>query len=283
MIAAGAGRLAPQGPGPLAATPNCGACGEWNTPQQPFKLHGDTYYVGTRGLSALLIVSEAGHILIDGGLRESAPLIAASVRSLGFRLEDVKAIVNSHVHFDHAGGIGLLARASGARVHASSPAAEVFRTGQPGRDDPQFGVLQPIDAVSEVTVVPDSGSVRVGRLVLTMHLTGGHTPGGTSWSWRSCDSAGCVAVVYADSQTPISADGFSFRTAPRLLEAFRRGHDRLEGIDCQLLITPHPDGSRLWQRVGPGATEPLLDSVACRQYAGRARARLAARLESEPR
>src|SRR5690349_10844734 len=77
----------------------------WNVPQTPFKIYGDTYYVGTRGLSAILITSSQGHVLIDGALPESAKLIADNVRSLGFKVEDIKLIVNSHVHFDHAGGI----------------------------------------------------------------------------------------------------------------------------------------------------------------------------------
>src|ERR1051326_432552 len=100
-------------------TPQCSSCAAWNAPQTPFRIYGNTYYVGPHGLSSILITSDSGHILIDGGLAESAQQIAAHIRELGFRVEDVKLIVNSHVHFDHGGGISELQRLSGAKVAAS--------------------------------------------------------------------------------------------------------------------------------------------------------------------
>lgn len=81
---------------------SCANCAAWNKPHKAFRIYGNTYYVGTHGLSSILITSEGGHFLIDGALPESAPLIVANIRSLGFRIEDVKIIVNSHAHFDHA-------------------------------------------------------------------------------------------------------------------------------------------------------------------------------------
>ena len=97
----------------------CTECAAWNEPQSPFRVYGNTYYVGTHGLSSLLVTSDAGHVLMDGDLPESVPQIVDHIRKLGFRIEDVKLIVNSHVHFDHAGGIAELQRLSGARVVAS--------------------------------------------------------------------------------------------------------------------------------------------------------------------
>ena len=98
----------------------CKECAARNATQAPFRIYGNTYYVGVRGLSSILITSDQGHILIDGDLPESVPKISASIRSLGFRLEDVKLILNSHVHFDHAGGIAELQKLSGAEVAASA-------------------------------------------------------------------------------------------------------------------------------------------------------------------
>ena len=91
----------------------CEDCPAWNKGREPFKLYGNTYYVGTDGLSSILITGDAGHILLDGGLEQSAPLIDANIRKLGFKTQDVKLIVNSHGHFDHA---ALHARAC-ARQH----------------------------------------------------------------------------------------------------------------------------------------------------------------------
>src|SRR3954453_21037837 len=131
----------------------CPSCAEWNAPQAPFRIYGNTYYVGPHGLSSILITSEAGHVLVDGGLAESAGQIAIHIRQLGFRVEDVKLIVNSHVHFDHAGGISELQRFSGARVAASKWTAQVMTKTGVGRDDPQFGVIPPIALIKHVEVL----------------------------------------------------------------------------------------------------------------------------------
>ena len=92
---------------------------------------GSSACVGTAGLSAILITSDAGHILIDGALPQSAALIEANIRTLGFQPRDVRLILNSHEHYDHAGGLGLLQRATGARVAASPSAAQALRQGRP--------------------------------------------------------------------------------------------------------------------------------------------------------
>jgi metallo-beta-lactamase class B len=117
--------------------PPCDACAAWNVSQAPFRLYGNSWYVGVHGLSSVLITSDKGHILIDGDLPESAPKVADSIRSLGFRVEDIKLILNSHVHYDHAGGIAELQRLSGAKVAASALSAKVLTSGKSGRDDPQ--------------------------------------------------------------------------------------------------------------------------------------------------
>src|SRR5215213_8788178 len=92
----------------------CFDCVEWNTPREPFRVFGNTYYVGTTGLTSVLIASDAGSILLDGALSQSARLIDRNIRTLGFRPGDIELIVNSHAHFDHAAGIAALQRASGA-------------------------------------------------------------------------------------------------------------------------------------------------------------------------
>jgi len=155
----------------------CKECAARNATQAPFRIYGNTYYVGVRGLSAILITSDQGHILVDGDLPESVPKIAASIRSLGFRLEDVKLILNSHVHFDHAGGIAGLQKLSGAEVAASAASAKVLKSGRSGPDDPQFGQLPAIARVARVRVIDDGETLRVGPLEVIAHLTPGHTSG----------------------------------------------------------------------------------------------------------
>ena len=271
---------APVQPYPEALCPDCA---QWNAAREPFRIHGNTYYVGTNGLGSILITSTEGHILIDGALPESAPQILANIARLGFDAADVKLILNSHAHFDHAGGIAALHHATGARVAASPASAAVIERGRSGPDDPQYGVLLDYPAVGRVERFTPGDTVRVGPLALASHATGGHTPGGTSWSWRACDGSECLDVVYADSQTPVSAEGFRYtdsETYPSAIADFQRGHATLEGLPCDVLITTHPGASALWQRLEDGP-EGLVDPEACRDYARAARRQLEQRLERE--
>jgi metallo-beta-lactamase class B len=266
----------------------CKNCASWNTTQEPFQVYGNTYYVGVRGLSAILITSDRGHVLIDGDLEESAPKIAASIRELGFRIEDVKLILNSHVHFDHAGGIAELQRLSGANVAASSSSAKVLREGHIGPDDPQFGSIRGIPPVAHVTVVKDGETLTVGPLQLTAHLTPGHTPGGTTWTWKSCEKERCLNMVYADSLAPVSADGFLFTkntTYPNVLEDFENSFNKQDALPCDVLLTPHPDSSALWTRLekrdGGAGADAFVDPTACHRLVEAAREQLRARVAAE--
>src|SRR5579872_1966395 len=232
----------------LAADPRakeCPSCAEWNAPQEPFRIFGNTYWVGPHGLGSILITSDRGHILIDGALPESAPLIERNIHTLGFRVEDIKRILNSHAHFDHGGGIAALQRDSGAQVAASAWSAGVLERGETQKDDPQSGIALRFPAVRNVRVIQDGEVVRVGPLAVTAHFTPGHTPGGTTWTWRSCESERCLDLVYADSQTPVSADGFSF--APIVVQ-FEHSESVIEALPCDILLTPHPSASHLWER-----------------------------------
>ncbi len=261
---------------------------EWNTPREPFRVYGNTYYVGTQGLSSILITSDQGHVLIDGALPESATLIRDSIRKLGFRIEDVKLIVNSHVHFDHAGGIAELQRMSGAKVAASPRSAPVLLKGASGPDDPQFGELPPIAAVSQVSTIADGETLKVGPVSITAVFTPGHTPGGTSWTWQSCENNRCVNIVYADSLTAISAKNFRFTKNegyPNVVQDFNQTFETLQKRPCEILLTPHPEMSgmsaKLEKRNGGGGSEAFIDPNGCRAYADRSRETFLQRLAEE--
>ena len=263
----------------------CPRCATWNTPAPAARLFGSTYFVGTRGLSALLLTSDAGHVLIDAGLPDTPPLIVANIRALGFRVEDIKLIVSSHAHHDHVGGIAWMQRASGAVVAASPSAATALRSGVTSADDPQSAIVLRFPRVSNVRVIADNDTLRVGSTVITAHFTPGHTPGGTSWSWRSCEGNDCRDFVYADSQTPVSAPGFLFtRSATSGVRQFEQGQAVLERLSCDILVTPHPEASQLWQRLdarAAGKTDALRDGEACRRYVADARKALAGRVARE--
>ena len=271
-----------------AATPiDCSRCDSWNKEQTPFRIFGNTYYVGTHGLSSVLITSEFGHVLIDGALPQSAPLIARHVQQLGFKMSDVKIILNSHVHFDHAGGIAELQRISGATVFASDIAAKVLATGKVGADDPQFNIAIAYPASNNVQALGRRESVDLGSLHLKVIPTPGHTPGGTSWTWQSCEGGHCMNIVYGDSLTAVSDESFRYSGDERYPNAaadLQRSIEVLQTLACDILITPHPETNNLWSvfdEHGRGQSTKLVDSSACRHYAEGAQMAFEKRLDTE--
>lgn len=269
----------------------CDACEGWNAPRVPFRVFGNTWYVGVGGLSAVLITSPEGHVLVDGGLPQSAAPIDANIRALGFRTEDVRLIFNSHAHYDHAGGIAALQRLSGATVVSSDAGARALEAGEPTPDDPQYALGRAVNAfppVSQVRRVDDGTVVRVGDLAVTVHHTPGHTPGGTTMSWQSCEGSHCLDIVYADSLTPVSADGFRFSagpSGPERVARFRATIDKVAALPCDIVLAAHPgftdiDGKLARRAKGAGA-DPFIDPDGCSAYASAARTRLDARLADE--
>lgn len=267
---------------------NCDKCKDWNKPVKPFNVVGNTWYVGVDGLSAVLITSPNGHILVDGALPQSAALIEASIKALGFRIEDVKLIVNSHAHWDHAGGIAALQRASGAVVAASASGALSLKSGTHGADDPQYYARSPVHVpkVAKVQVVRDGETVNVGPLAITAHMTPGHTPGGMSWSWASCEDQRCLGVVYADSLNPISRDDFSFSGkggSPDISASFAAAIAKVAALKCDVVLSAHPSASDTFAKAAARtpASNPFIGAGGCKAYAADAAKKLADRLALE--
>ena len=265
----------------------CGDCATWNMPREPFRVYGNTYYVGTHGLSALLVTGEEGHVLLDAGLTQSAPLIDENIRKLGFKTEDVKLIVVSHGHFDHSGGVASMQRHSGAVVAASESTAAALRRGENTADDPQFGFGKTFNGfppVSDVKVIRDREVLTIGKIAITVHLIPGHAPGSTAYTWRSCDSGRCVNVVYADSLTSPSAPGFKY--GRRLVE-FRRSIETVGALPCDIVLSPHPSFTQVDEKLKRRAElkgngpDPFIDSNGCRAYAADGMKRLEARIAQE--
>jgi metallo-beta-lactamase class B len=282
-----------QAPATLRPDPphSCGDCAGWNRPHEPFRVFGNTYYVGVDGLSAILITGAQGSILLDGGLPQSAALIDASIRKLGFRTEDIKLIVNSHAHYDHAGGIAAIQRASGATVAASPAGAQALERGEPTPDDPQFAfgrAANGFPALKGVRAAGDGETLRVGDLAVTAHLTPGHTPGATTWTWRSCEGSRCYNFVYADSLNAVSAPDFRFTgdaSHPSLIDTFRSTIAKVRALPCDIIIGVHPGftdlAGKLKRRQEKPARDPFVTPNGCRAYADAASKRLDARIAEE--
>jgi metallo-beta-lactamase class B len=266
---------------------HCDDCAQWNQPQPPFRISGNTWYVGTRGLSALLVDTGHGLVLLDGGLPQSAQRIADSVRALGFDIGDVKWILNSHAHFDHAGGIASLQRLSGAQVAASARGRDALRLGGVAvPDDPQagFGEAFRFPGLPDVQTIADGGTIELGDVTLVARYTPGHTPGATTWTWRSCEGARCVDMVYADSLSAVPGPGFRFSEDPALVRRLRASIAVVRALPCDVMVSTHPDASQVFRQLAASkqaGRQAFVDSGACHAYADNALQKLDARLRAE--
>jgi metallo-beta-lactamase class B len=216
------------------AAPLEGDWGEWNAAVEPYAVIGNIHYVGVTGVSAFLITTPEGHFLLDGGFPQSAPLIIANVEALGFNMRDVKYLLNSHAHIDHAGGLARLQRASGATLVASEGDREALESGRVG-----FGAIAPPVRVDRV--IADGETLTLGGVTLTALITAGHTPGCTSWAMdvRGADGAShraffhCSATLAGQSLVPPAYPGIA--------ENFRATFARLRTVEADVLLINHPD------------------------------------------
>lgn len=259
----------------------------WLKPQAPARIFGNTYLVGFAGLNVGLIKTDAGLILIDGALPQAVGAIEANIRRLGFDPKQIKYILSTEPHFDHASGIAALARDSGATVIASVPAAKVLRQGHSDADDPQAAWLLPFPAVGNVRGMGDGAQLRLGGTVITARATPGHTFGSMSWTWRSCEGRRCATMVFASSLNPIAADGYRFSDPAHaaIVAAFHRTYAVMRRMPCDVLLTAHPEPSggdvKYAQLQRQPVPNPYFDPAACRTYADESAQLLAARLAKE--
>jgi len=265
---------------------DCSNCESWNQPQDPFRIYGNTWYVGTAGLSSLLIEGAEGLILIDGGLTQSAALIDSNIRAAGFDPLNIKAILVSHPHFDHAGGVAALQRLTRATVYTSVEGAKVLSTGELQSDDPQF-LSGPehtgFPAIRNVVAIGDREVVSIGGVDVTAVYTPGHTPGSTSWTWESCALDTCYDVVYADSLTAVSAEGYRFVDGPAADQLIESA-GTIADLDCDILLSPHPFFFGMQDKLEiRGEGNPFVNNVACMIYAETALDWLQQRLQAEGR
>ncbi|RGP40446.1 Beta-lactamase [Altererythrobacter insulae] len=237
---------------------------EWNKPAPPFKVHGDTYYVGTCGIAAILITDEDGHVLIDTGTRAGADVVLTNIVALGFAVEDINFMLHSHEHFDHVGGFAFMAYTTGAEVVASVGAMGPLNSGLSSPDDPQHDMHSPMEPVRPSTMVRNGQKLDLGGLALTAIETPGHTPGALTWQWESCERDECKTIVYADSLSPVSSEEYRFSDHPEYLAEYYAGLERLGQLDCDILLTPHPSHSRMLKRM---RDSEMIDPAACGNYA----------------
>jgi metallo-beta-lactamase class B len=244
-------------------------------PDEPFRIAGNLYYVGSTGVTSFLLTGPAGHVLIDGGYPETAPLIIGSIAKLGFDIRDVKVLLNSHSHFDHAGGLRELQEKSGAQLWISAPDAELVATG--GRGDRSFGPFRflgvgrfPKPRVDHR--FNDGDTIRVGPITLIAHVTAGHTPGCTSWEIPIQDNGRELRAVNVCSLSLLPFMKFvEPESYPGIRSDFERSFVTLRALPADIFLASHGSFFNLGRKRRERATakdpvEPFIDREGYRRY-----------------
>lgn len=176
---------------------------KWNTPTEPFKIIDNVYYVGTDGLASYLITSPQGHILVDTVMPESTSLITANIQKLGFKLTDIKYLVNTHAHIDHTGGFAEIKQASGAQMVGGEADKPLLEGGYyPGAESDDALKFPPVKVDRTVR---EGDKVTVGNVTLTARETPGHSPGCTSWEFSVKDGdATRTALIFCSGTVALN-------------------------------------------------------------------------------
>jgi metallo-beta-lactamase class B len=279
---------------PLAALVACGGQAgvpyemrAWNRPVAPFHIIGNVYYVGPKEIAQYLITTPEGHILLDSGFEASVPRLAANVRALGFRFEDVKILLASHAHIDHVQGHAQVRRLTGATVVASAADAPVIASG--GKGEPVYdGVYSwtpcPIDRV-----VSDGERVTLGGTTLVAHLTPGHTRGAITWTMEVRDGGRTLSVVFfpsANVNPGVRLVGNA--RYPEIADDFRRSFAIWSSLPCDVPLGSHGyfydmEAKRRRLSNDPGASNPFVDPEGYRRLVSAAEKRFQDQLADERR
>lgn len=218
----------------------------WNRRAEPFTIVGNVHYVGVAGLGAYLVTTPEGHILIDGGLPESAPRIIESIRELGFDPTDIRYLLNTHAHVDHAGGLSEIQAVTGARIIASEGDRGALEAGR-HHGLTNYGTWW-FPPVHVDQVVADGETIELGGVRLTAIITPGHTAGCTNWSLPVRDGDRELDVLFFCSAS-IGGNRLVGNTEyPEIVEDYRETFERLSVIETDVVLANHPEVADLFER-----------------------------------
>ena len=209
----------------------------WNQPVEPFKIAGNLYYVGANEITSYLITSPGGHILLDSGFKETVPQIKANIDKLGFKLEDVKYLINSQAHYDHAAGLADLKSLTGAKLLASVEDAKLLARG--GKDDPNFGDRFLFEPVTADETFADGWRLKLGGTAMTANITAGHTKGCTTWTTTVEEGGKELSVIFVCSTTAPGYRLIGNERYPEIAGDFEATFKRLRGMKVDIFLSAH--------------------------------------------
>lgn len=247
----------------------CDNWDDWDKPAPPFHIYGGTFHVGTCGISAILITSSEGHLVIDSGTKKGGELVAANIEELGFSLGDVSYLTHTQEHDDHVGGTVYLKNRTQAKMIASPRAQSVFETGYLNTDDPQYvdpqvNPYEPNATLKVDRLISDGETVKLGNKRIIAQFTPGHSPGAVSWTWQECQADQCHTLLFTDGMGPFAATDYRWSNHPEYLTAYRTSLAWLETAEVDICLSAHPSQMRLMERIEKGA---LVDPEVCSKNA----------------
>ncbi len=219
-----------------AAAPVRSGDASYVAPYAPFNVIGDIYYVGPPGVSSFLITTPNGDFLLDAGMPQTAPLIEAHIAALGFNIHDVKVLLNSHAHYDHAGGLAQLKRDSGAILVAGASDAPILAAGQISYG-PSAGVHYP--PVRADRLIHDGETLTLGGVTLRAHATPGHTPGCTSWSMAVEGADGVMHEAFFHCSATVAGQRLVPPSYPGMIEDYRATFARIRSLHADVFLASH--------------------------------------------
>ncbi|MFT7722661.1 MAG: subclass B3 metallo-beta-lactamase [Roseateles sp.] len=250
----------------------------WRTPVEPLRISDHVWQIGARDITALLVKTPQGAVLIDGGMPQMADALLRNMARLGVAPGELRLILHSHAHADHAGPLAAVKRATGAALVSNAESAALLARG--GSHDLHFGDAIAFPPVAADRLVQDGEVVQLGGMAFTAWFTPGHTPGSLSWTWTDTRDGRPVRIAYVDS---LSAPGYRLAgnpAYPQIRRDFARSIETVRGLPCDLLLTPHP-GASGWNYAD--AARPHPRPTSCAAYADAAAQRLRKQAEAEKR
>jgi metallo-beta-lactamase class B len=211
----------------------------WTTPIEPFHLIGNISYVGTEGIAVYIIQTSQGLILMDTAMPQSSGLIKESMAKLGFKVSDIKYILNTHAHLDHTGGFAEMKKESGAQLVAGEKDKPLLEGGYYPGDEKNADLMFP--AVKVDRTVKEGDKVTLGDTTLIAHATPGHSPGCTSWEMHVKDGNADRDVLFFCSGTVALNRLVGSTTHPGIVDDYRATYAKVKAMKVDVLLGPHPE------------------------------------------
>lgn len=211
---------------------------EWDAPSEPFRIAGNVYSVGTEGIGVYLITSPTGHILLDGATEKGALVVEANIKSLGFKLSDVKYIIETHAHFDHVGGVAKLKADSGAAFVASAGDRKALESGAHDGDNENGPARFP--AITVDRVIGDGERLVLDGISVKAHLTPGHTKGCTTWTTDVTEKGVRYSVLFYCSASVAGNALVGNRAHPDIVADYRKSFATFKSLKADIPLSNHP-------------------------------------------